>query len=215
MAVYGYARVSTNEQNLDRQIEQIRPYLEDERYLFCDKASGKNFDRRAYKALVGSSETLPLLHEHDLLVILSLDRLGRNYEDIREQWRHITNILKADIKIIDMPLLDTRGGSGTLDGRFISDLVLQILSYNAQKERENIIRRQREGIDIAKIKGKHFGRPEIPFPENWNEIYEEWKAERITAVKAMERLHLKANTFYKFAKDTCENQKSVRGEKIS
>lgn len=215
MAVYGYARVSTNEQNLDRQIEQIRPYLEDERYLFCDKASGKNFDRRAYKALVGSSETLPLLHEHDLLVILSLDRLGRNYEDIREQWRHITNILKADIKIIDMPLLDTRGGSGTLDGRFISDLVLQILSYNAQKERENIIRRQREGIDIAKIKGKHFGRPEIPFPENWNEIYEEWKAERITAVKAMERLHLKANTFYKFAKDTYENQKSVRGEKIS
>ena len=205
---YAYIRVSEKHQNLQRQWKVM---AEDEgippKYIFEDKASGKNFNRKAYNALVGTEETVPLLREGDLLVIYSIDRLGRNYTEIREQWKHITQTLKADIKVIDMPLLDTRCTNGSdLERRFIADLVLQILSYCAQKELENTRLRQRHGIDSMKVvngkkistkTGRPTGRPEISFPENWNEIYPKWKSGQITGVEARKLLNLKTNTFYK------------------
>lgn len=133
-------------------------------------------------------------------VIISLDRLGRNYSEIRSQWEHITQTLQADIKVLDMPLLDTTAANGTLDGRFIADLVLQILSYTAEKERENIRKRQRQGIDIAKAQGKHLGRPQADYPTEWDQIYNQWQDGDITATKAMELLDMKRTTFYKLVK---------------
>lgn len=199
--VYAYARVSTKEQNLDRQLEALRPFVKDDRYIFIDKASGKDFDRRAYLSLVGTENTLPVLHEGDLLVCLSVDRLGRSYEEIRDQWKYITTTLKADIQIIDMPLLNTRvSGERNLDGKFIADLVLQILSWLAQKEREIILKRQRQGIDCAKAKGIKFGRPCIKKPENWTEVFLDWRGGKITAVEAMRRTKLTKSVFYKLAK---------------
>lgn len=208
--IYGYARVSTAEQNLDRQLEQLRQYITDERYIITDKASGKNFDRRGYNSLVGTDDTAPLLHEGDLLLITSLDRLGRNYIEIKEQWEHITRTLKADIKVLEIPLLDTTATDGNLDKRFIADLVLQILSYTAQKERENIRKRQRQGIDVMQVvngkrisakTGRATGRPNAIYPDNWELIYKQWKNKDITANKAMEILNLKRTTFYKLAKN--------------
>ncbi len=177
------------------------------KYIFEDRASGKDFNRKAYNALVGTEHTVPLLHEGDLLVIYSIDRLGRNYTEIKEQWKHITQNLGADIKVLDMPLLDTRSTNGNdLERTFISDLVLQILSYCAQKERENILARQRQGITAMKVidgkkvslkTGRPTGRPSIGFPTDWNEIYSKWKNGEITAVTARQILSLKTNTFYK------------------
>lgn len=207
--IYGYARVSTAEQNLDRQLEQLRQYVTDERYIITDKASGKNFDRRGYNSLVGTDDTAPLLHEGDLLLITSLDRLGRNYIEIKEQWEHITRTLKADIKVLEIPLLDTTATDGNLDKRFIADLVLQILSYTAQKERENIRKRQRQGIDVMQVvngkrisakTGRATGRPNAIYPDDWELIYKQWKNKDITANKAMEILNLKRTTFYKLVK---------------
>lgn len=207
--IYGYARVSTAEQNLDRQLEQLRQYITDERYIITDKASGKNFDRRGYNSLVGTDDTAPLLHEGDLLLITSLDRLGRNYIEIKEQWEHITRTLKADIKVLEIPLLDTTATDGNLDKRFIADLVLQILSYTAQKERENIRKRQRQGIDVMQVvngkrisakTGRATGRPNAIYPDDWELIYKQWKNKDITANKAMEILNLKRTTFYKLVK---------------
>lgn len=200
MAIYGYARVSATDQNLDRQLHQIKEYVTDDRYIIMDKASGKDFDRRGYNTLVGTADTAPLLHEGDLLVVVSLDRLGRNYTEIKSQWEHITQKLKADIKVLDMPLLDTTAANGTLDGRFIADLVLQILSYTAEKERENIRKRQRQGIDTAKAQGKHLGRPQAEYPAEWEQIYSQWQDGNITATKAMELLDMKRTTFYKLVK---------------
>ena len=123
--IFAYARVSTDGQNLDRQLEQLRPLVKDERYIFCDHASGKDFSRKAYQSLVGTDSTLPILHVGDLLIICSIDRLGRNYDEIREQWQHITTTLKVDIQVLDMPLLNTRmAGEKNLDGKFISDLII-------------------------------------------------------------------------------------------
>ena len=207
--IYGYARVSTAEQNLDRQLEQLRQYITDERYIITDKASGKNFDRRGYNSLVGTDDTAPLLHEGDLLLITSLDRLGRNYIEIKEQWEHITRTLKADIKVLEIPLLDTTATDGNLDKRFIADLVLQILSYTAEKERENTRKRQRQGIDVMQVvdgkrvsakTGRPTGRPNAVYPDNWEQVYKQWKADSITANKAMELLDLKRTTFYKLVK---------------
>lgn len=204
---YGYIRVSEKHQNDKRQWIAM---TEDEgippKYIFEDKASGKNFNRKAYNALVGTENTIALLREGDLLVIYSIDRLGRNYAEIKEQWKHITQTLKADIKVIDMPLLDTRSSNGSdLEHKFIADLVLQILSYCAQKEHENILQRQKMGIACMKIengkkigrKGRPTGRPEISFPENWDEIYPKWKSGQITGVEAKKLLVLKNNTFYR------------------
>lgn len=192
---HGYARVSTKEQNEARQIAALKEFGIAERDIYIDKISGKNFDRPEYHRL------LNVIREGDLVVVLSLDRLGRNYTEVQEQWRYITNELKADIKVLDMPLLDTRANKDTIDSRFVSDLVLQILSYVAAKERENIKARQAQGIATAKAAGKHLGRPKAERPENWNEVYYQWKEKKITAVAAMQELGLKPNTFYKFVNE--------------
>ena len=201
MANYYYARVSSKEQNLDRQIEEFVKLGADKKYIFCDKQSGKDFNRKNYNLLVGTDETAPLLREGDLLTIYSIDRLGRDYTQIQDQWKYITQVLKADIRVIDMPLLDTSNGNDNIDGKFVADLTLQILSYVAQKERENIKARQRQGIDIAKKQGIKFGRPTIPFPSNWDEVYTKWTNKEITARKAMELTSLMPNTFYKLVKE--------------
>lgn len=220
---YGYIRVSEKNQNLQRQWnimteqEGIPP-----KYIFEDKASGKDFNRKAYNALVGTENTVPLLREGDLLVIYSIDRLGRNYTEIREQWKHITQTLKADIKVLDMPLLDTQSANGNdLERTFIADLVLQILSYCAQKERENILIRQKQGIAAMKVidgkkvslkTGRPTGRPEIGYPQNWEEVYSKWKSGEITGVKARELAELKINTFYKLVHQyEEENSSAVSG----
>ena len=208
--IYGYARVSTTEQNLDRQLEQLRRYITDERYIITDKASGKTFDRRGYNSLVGTANTAPLLHEGDQLLITSLDRLGRNYTEIRAQWEYITRTLKADIKVLEIPLLDTTATDGNLDKRFIADLVLQILSYTAEKERENTRKRQRQGIDVMKVvdgkrisakTGRPTGRPNAEYPDDWECIYSQWQSGTVTATKAMQMLGVKRTTFYKLAKN--------------
>ena len=205
---YGYARVSSTDQNLERQLQQLREYTTDDRYIICDKQSGKNFDRKGYNLLVGTDTTAPMLHEGDLLIVTSLDRLGRNYTEIKKQWEYITNTLKVDIKVLDMPLLDTSQSINTLDKRFICDLVLQILSYTAEKERENINKRQEQGIDAMPIvdgkkvslkTGRATGRPNIKYPDNWDDVFNQWQSDKITAIGAMAQLNLKRNTFYRLA----------------
>jgi len=199
--VFGYARVSTKEQNEGRQIEAFKSEGIDERDIYIDKKSGKDFDREQYKLMLGN------LREGDLLIVTSIDRLGRDYNEILEQWRHITMTLKADVKVLDMPLLDTRANPQSLDSRFIADLVLQILSYVANKERESILKRQRQGIDVMPVvdgkrvsakTGRATGRPSIQKPDNWNEVYTKWVNKEITAVAAQKVLGLKTNTFYSF-----------------
>ena len=199
--VFGYVRVSSADQNEERQLEDLRNAGVDERNIYIDKKSGKNFERENYKSM------LERLREGDLVVVTSLDRLGRNYAEIQEQWSYITQNIKADVKILDMPLLDTSTSTENLDRRFIADLVLQILCYTAEKERENIRKRQRQGIEVMPIvdgkrvslkTGRPTGRPRAVKPDNWNEIYAKWVKKEITAVKAMELLNLKPNTFYKF-----------------
>jgi len=194
--IHGYARVSSKEQNEVRQLNALKEFGIQDRDIYVDKQSGKNFDRVEYQRMINS------VRKGDLLVVMSIDRLGRNYSEIQEQWRYITKELGADIKVLDMPLLDTRAADDTIDSRFISDLVLQILSYVAQKERENIRSRQAQGIAAAKAQGKALGRPKAEYPDNWNEIYNLWyNKKEITAKEAMERLGLKRNTFYKLAGD--------------
>lgn len=206
---YGYARVSTTDQNLDRQLEQLRQYVNDDRYIFTDKASGKDFNRRAYNSLVGTATSAPALHEGDLLIVCSIDRLGRNYAEIRNEWERITKSIGADIKVLDMPLLDTSADNNDLDKRFIADLVLQVLSYNAEKERENTRKRQRQGIDVmpvvdgkrvSKKTGRATGRPAAHFPPEWEDYYKRWKNGSITATKAMEDMGMSRATFYKLVK---------------
>lgn len=200
--VFGYVRVSSADQNEERQLQDLKNAGVEERNIFIDKVSGKTFERENYKAMINR------LREGDLVVVASLDRLGRSYTEIQKQWSYITQTIKADIKILDMPLLDTSTAAENVDRRFIADLVLQILCYTAEKERENIRKRQRQGIDIMPIvdgqrvsakTGRPTGRPRAVKPDNWNEIYTSWKNKEITAVKAMEVLNLKPNTFYKFA----------------
>ena len=187
-----YGRVSSKEQNEERQLVAARDFGIDERDIYIDKKSGKDFDREQYMLLKQQ------LREGDLIVILSIDRLGRNYEQIITEWRDIIN-LGCDIVVIDMPLLDTRDKDDGLTKRFISDLFLQILSYVSEQERLNIRNRQRQGIEIAKAQGKYKGRKPIAV-ENFKEIYEQWKNGDITARKAMEMLNLKSNTFYRRVK---------------
>lgn len=200
--IFGYVRVSSADQNEERQLQDLKNAGVEERNIFIDKASGKTFERDNYKAMISR------LREGDLVVIASLDRLGRSYIEIQKQWSYITQTIKADIKILDMPLLDTSTATENIDRRFIADLVLQILCYTAEKERENIRKRQRQGIDVMPIvdgqrvstkTGRPTGRPRAVKPDNWDEIYTRWQNKEITAVKAMEILNLKPNTFYKFA----------------
>lgn len=191
--IHGYARVSTKEQNEERQINSLKNAGVLDRDIYIDKISGKNFERPEYKRLLNA------IRKGDLVILPSIDRLGRNYTEVQEQWRYITRELGADIEVLDMPLLDTRNNKNTVDSRFVADLVLQILSYVAQKERENIRARQAQGIANAKAKGIAIGRPKVQKPERWNEVYSRWINREITAVSAMKTLGLKTNTFYKFA----------------
>lgn len=174
---YGYVRVSTKEQNEDRQVLALNEVEVPKENIYMDKQSGKDFNRPMYQHL------LKKIKEGDLLYVKSIDRLGRNYEEILEQWRIITKDRKADIAVLDMPLLDTRRGRDLM-GTFLSDIVLQILSFVAENERKNIRERQREGIEAARTKGVRFGRPLKPMPENFEQIYLRWMSGEISRRKA-------------------------------
>lgn len=170
---YGYIRVSTKEQNIDRQMNSIMEAGVDEKNIFIDRQSGKNFQRPAYEKMIRK------MKKEDLLIVKSIDRLGRNYQDIMEQWRMITKEKQSDIRILDMPLLDTTKTKDLL-GTFIGDVVLQILSFVAENERDNIRQRQAEGITAAKARGVRFGKPLIPLPDNFPELYRKWEQNLIT-----------------------------------
>ena len=191
--IFGYARVSSKEQNEERQLVAFKEYGIDERDIYIDKQSGKDFNRENYITLKH------ILRENDLLVIKSIDRLGRNYNQIIDEWKDITKNIKADIVVIDMPLLDTRKNKDLL-GTFISDLVLQILSYVAEQERTFIKQRQKEGITNAKNNGVKFGRPKIEKPQDFDVVVSRWKNKDIKSKEAMELLGLKPNTFYNMVK---------------
>lgn len=171
--LYGYIRVSTREQNEDRQILALKELSIPEKHLFIDKQSGKDFERPQYRKMVRK------LKKDDLLYIKSIDRLGRNYSEILEQWRILTKEKGIDMVVLDMPLLDTRRGKDLM-GTFLSDIVLQVLSFVAENERTNIRQRQAEGIAAAKARGVRFGRPPAPLPENFHHLYQQWKNGKIT-----------------------------------
>lgn len=192
--IYGYVRVSTREQNESRQIIALREFPVMEEKIFIDKQSGKDFNRPAYQKL------LKKMKERDILVIQSIDRLGRNYEEILEYWRILTREKKVDIVVLDMPLLDTRNKGKDLTGTFIADLVLQILSYVAQNERENIRRRQAEGIAAAKARGVHFGNPGKPLPEAFADVAAKWRRKEIELSKALQELGIGRTYFFKNVK---------------
>ena len=187
--VYGYIRVSTREQNEDRQLIALREIGVLEKNIYLDKQSGKDFNRPQYKKL------LRKLKKDDLLYIKSIDRLGRNYEEILEQWRVLTKEKGVDIVVLDMPLLDTRRGKDLM-GTFLSDIVLQVLSFVAENERTTIRQRQAEGIAAAKAKGVKFGRPPLPLPDNFYEVHKSWRAKKITLKEAANACNMPVGTFY-------------------
>ena len=191
MKQYAYIRVSSKEQKIDRQLNSLQSYAIPEENIFVDYQSGKNFERPAYKRLMKK------LEQGDLLIVKSIDRLGRNYDEILVQWQYITKEIKADILVLDMELLDTRAKSGNLTGTLIADLVLQILAYVAQTEREFIHQRQAEGIAAAKAKGTRLGRKPIELPEGYEEVFLEYLHGNISSQKAAESLGLSHSTFYR------------------
>ena len=193
--------VSSLDPRLDRQIDALRAYGIDDRHLMLEKQSGKDFNRPVFLSLVGTDTTAPIMREGDCLVVTSLDRLGRNYSEIRQWWHHITTQFKCDIVVLDMPVLNTDRTDSSLDKRFVSDLVLQILSYVSEKERLSIKERQRQGIEAARNRGVRLGRPPIEPPENFEEVVKIWKSGVITAVEAMKKLELSKHTFYKLVKE--------------
>ena len=186
--IYGYIRVSTREQNEDRQLIALREIGVPEKNIFLDKQSGKDFNRPQYKKL------LRKMKKDDLLYIKSIDRLGRNYEEILEQWRVLTKEKGVDIVVLDMPLLDTRRGKDLM-GTFLSDIVLQVLSFVAENERSNIRQRQAEGIAAAKARGIKFGRPPKPLPDNFHSCYQRWKQGEITGTQAAKECERPLATF--------------------
>jgi len=188
--IYGYVRVSSADQNEDRQMIAMQAAGVPEENVFMDKQSGKDFDRPNYKRLVRR------LREGDLLYILSIDRLGRNYEEIQNQWRVLTKEKGIDIVVIDMPLLDTRQGKDLM-GTFIADLVLQILSFVAQSEREKIRERQAQGIAAAKARGVRFGRPEKQVPEDFPKLVREWEEKRLALPDLLQKCDMSEATFYR------------------
>ena len=197
--VYGYIRVSTKEQNEDRQRIAMAEVGIVENMIFMDKQSGKDFERPRYKQL------LRRLKQGDLLYIKSIDRLGRNYEEILQQWRVLTKEKGIDIVVLDMPLLDTRRGKDLM-GAFLSDIVLQVLSFVAENERTNIRQRQAEGIAAAKAKGIRFGRPPQPLQSNFHIVYQQWKQGEITGTKAAKQCHMPLSTF-RYKAEIYENAK--------
>ena len=187
--VYGYARVSSRDQNLDRQLDALRAFGVEDAHIYRDHASGKDFDRPAYRALIERVES------GDVLVIASIDRLGRDYNEILEQWRLITKERDAAVVVLDMPLLDTRRRTGDVTSTLIADIVLQLLSYVAQVERENIRQRQAEGIAAARARGVRFGRPPKKRPASFDKVREEFRRGAITRKEAARRLDVAATTF--------------------
>ena len=189
---YGYIRVSSKEQNIDRQMAALLKEGLDKKHIFIDKQSGKNFDRPSYKRL------LKKLKKEDVLIIKSIDRLGRNYAEILEQWHVITKVKQADIYVIDFPLLDTRKKDNDLTGTFIADLVLQILSYVAQAEREFIHQRQAEGIAAAQQRGVKFGRKPLDLPQNFYDAKIKYENGQISYRQAAELCGMKPSSFYRY-----------------
>ncbi len=185
---FGYIRVSTKDQNEARQVEAFKSLRIPKENVYMDKQSGKDFNRPQYKKL------LKRIKADDILYIKSIDRLGRNYDEILEQWRVLTKKKKIDIVVLDMPLLDTRRGKDLM-GTFLSDIVLQVLSFVAENERTSIRQRQAEGIAAAKAKGIKFGRPSIPLPDNYSEVHEKWKEGKITGTKAAKLCQMPLSTF--------------------
>lgn len=191
---YGYIRVSTQEQNEDRQILALHEAGIVEKNIYMDKLSGKDFNRPKYKML------MKRLKKNDLLYIKSIDRLGRNYEEILEQWRILTKEKKIDIVVLDMPLLDTRRGKDLM-GTFLSDIVLQVLSFVAENERKNIKERQREGIEAALKRGVQFGRPPKPLPVNFSQVHSRWLLKEISGVEAARQCNMPVSSFYRIAEN--------------
>jgi len=190
---FGYIRVSSKDQNEGRQLEAMKKLGLGERDIFMDKQSGKDFERVQYQLLKR------IIRKSDVLYIHSLDRFGRNKEEILHEWNDITKNIQADIVVLDMPLLDTTQYKDSL-GTFIADLVLQILSWMAEEERERIRKRQREGIDVALQNGIVFGRPKVRVSAEFKQAYDRWKLKEITAVKAMQEIGVKKTTFYKLVR---------------
>lgn len=191
---YAYIRVSTRTQNIARQLEEIKKFDLPKRNIYIDKESGKDFNRINYQRLIKK------IKKDDLLIIKSIDRLGRNYTMIMEEWQKITKKIGANILVIDMPILDTRQHPENLIGRFIADIVLQLLSFVAENERINIKERQREGIRIAKEKGVKFGRPRVKLPDNKDEIIDKYKRKEITNKEASKILGISRGTFFRILK---------------
>lgn len=193
---YGYARVSTKEQNVDRQITAFLGEGIDSRNIYRDKVTGSNFNRKRYRTL------LKKLKKGDVLYIKSIDRLGRNYEEIIKEWNYITKITKVEIVVLDFPLLDTREKVSGVTGKFLTDIILQILSYVAQIERENILERQKEGILEAKKRGVVFGRPKKRVPDEFQEVEMLWKKGKLSLRKGAAILGVSHSTFAKWIKKT-------------
>lgn len=187
---YGYVRMSSADQNEDRQMAAMLKIAVPSENIYIDKLSGKDFERTGYKEMVRK------LKAGDLLYILSIDRLGRNYEEIQNQWRILTKEIGIDICVLDMPLLDTRNGKDLM-GTFIADLVLQILSFVAQSERENIKKRQAEGIAAAKARGVKFGRPEKESPDDFGKIVSAWEQKKLSFADVLEKCNMSKTTFYR------------------
>ena len=188
--IYGYVRVSSSDQNEERQIIAMKECGVVKKNIFIDKQSGKDFNRPQYMKL------MKILKKGDLLYILSIDRLGRNYKEIQHQWRFLTKDIGIDICVLDMQLLDTRKGKDLM-GTFIADLVLQILSFVAESERTNIKKRQEQGIAAAKANGVKFGRPELVLPKDFPDIVREWEQKKILLDEVLERSHMSKSTFYR------------------
>ena len=197
---YGYVRVSSSDQNEDRQLLDMEEVKIPKGNIFIDKQSGKDFNRPQY------TELLKILKKGDLLYVKSIDRLGRNYKEILEQWQMLTKEMEVDVVVIDMPLLDTRTAKDLL-GTFIADLVLQVLSFVAQNERENIKKRQEEGIKAAKLRGVEFGRPVIMPPDNFSVLIEQWEHGEISADYVARESRMSKSTFYRRLKELKTNAK--------
>lgn len=191
---YGYVRVSSKDQNLARQIYEMKKIGLSDSQIYIEKESGKDFNRPTYQLLKS------ILKAGDVLFIKSIDRLGRNYDMIIEEWKTVANKQNVDICVLDMPLLDTRIGDKKLIGRFVSDIVLQVLSFVAENERENIKKRQAEGIRIARLEGKHLGRPKYNLSEEFFDIIGIYKNNKITLSSALTILNMNKSTFYKYYK---------------
>lgn len=196
--MYGYVRVSSKDQCEARQVLALREFKVPEHNIYMDKMSGKDFNRPQYRRMVRK------LKAGDVLVVKSIDRLGRNYEEILEQWRMLTKKKEVDVVVLDMPLLDTGMSGGNLTGVFVADLVLQILSYVAQTERENIRQRQMEGIAAAKQRGVKFGRPKKQVPEEFARLREKWMQKEVSSREAAKRLGISQDTFLRWSKNMSE-----------